>query len=508
MESSPALAAAAESAAPLNADTASRPRRIVAFCFDRALLFAVVSASLLSSQRRVPVLLCTLCTLALQAALLGTTGQSLGKRLLRLQVVDAETSVPAGVLRTVLVRGMLFLGLSLVPMVNLGALCNALSLFRRSRRCLHDEAAGTQVRQLSAEQQAQLDAQFTARWLPGTSAFRAVWAAAYTLPVLAVALLAFDVPGVSARVAAGAAWIDASLKDGVEEATPATSRTDYQALRAGFRTQLTRQGPAPQSWSEEPLPERVTQVLYPSQGLQLKGYVREPETRNDPAPVLVYLHGGFALSVSDLDDCEAFSAAGFVVFAPTYRGENGNPGNFELFMGEVDDARAAVEWVAQQPFTAPHRIYVFGHSAGAGVAELLTLFSGGPIALSGSSGGLYLAPEALVDEPPFDPQREHEKELRKLLGNLASMQRRHVAYLGTEEREVAPYRAAIQAELPHGARLELRAVPGDHFTSLGPAMIDFLGEIGEESAEQAGSNGAPSPLQGSADDSAQSSEDP
>lgn len=119
--------------------------RIAAFCFDRALLVALIAGALLSSQLRWLVVSALLFTLAAQALLLGTSGQSLGRRLLRLQVVDAATKLPAGFVRTALKREVLFLFLSLVPFVNLGAVCNGFSLLRRSRRCLHDEAAGTSV---------------------------------------------------------------------------------------------------------------------------------------------------------------------------------------------------------------------------------------------------------------------------------------------------------------------------------------------------------------------------
>jgi dipeptidyl aminopeptidase/acylaminoacyl peptidase len=41
---------------------------------------------------------------------------------------------------------------------------------------------------------------------------------------------------------------------------------------------------------------------------------------------------------------------------PTLRGENGNPGNFECFYGEVDDVIAAGRYLATLPYVDPKHI--------------------------------------------------------------------------------------------------------------------------------------------------------
>lgn len=117
---------------------------------------------------------------------------------------------------------------------------------------------------------------------------------------------------------------------------------------------------------------------------------------------------------------------------PMLRGENGNPGNYELFLGEVDDARAAVKWLAGQPYVNPQRIYVFGHSVGGGVAAVLPLLDDVPMRHSGSSGGLYDHTTFLVwqidDTVPFE-NNPMERSVRLLVGNSQFLQHPHYAYL-------------------------------------------------------------------------------
>jgi prolyl oligopeptidase family protein len=59
-----------------------------------------------------------------------------------------------------------------------------------------------------------------------------------------------------------------------------------------------------------------------------------------------------------------------IVMCPSWRGENDNPGKYEMFYGEVDDAVAAVEYVSRLPYVDPARIYMGGHSTGGTVALL------------------------------------------------------------------------------------------------------------------------------------------
>lgn len=49
---------------------------------------------------------------------------------------------------------------------------------------------------------------------------------------------------------------------------------------------------------------------------------------------------------------------------PSFRGEDRNPGSYEMFYGELEDLDAAYDWLAKQPWVDPDRIYLAGHSTG------------------------------------------------------------------------------------------------------------------------------------------------
>lgn len=116
-----------------------------------------------------------------------------------------------------------------------------------------------------------------------------------------------------------------------------------------------------------------------------------------PRPALMFLHGGFAFGAGDLEACQAFMDAGYIVMCPMLRGENGNPGVFEMFLGEVEDAKAAAVWLAEQPGVDKSRIFAFGHSVGGGVSAMLSLRENVPVQHSGSSGGFGTASRVLVE---------------------------------------------------------------------------------------------------------------
>jgi esterase/lipase len=260
----------------------------------------------------------------------------------------------------------------------------------------------------------------------------------------------------------------------------------YLEQRATFQSKLLRKGPSPQLLPmPKTIPEGVQVVEYPSGKLLLKAWLaipEETEKTKKPFPALVYFHGGFAFTSRDFENCLPFLEAGFVVLCPTFRGENGNPGHFEMWYGEVDDARAAVKWLAQQPYVDRERVYVFGHHIGGGIAALLSLFDDVPIQHGGSSGGLYNAKEFVqwVNILPFDRGRPEEYEMRLLLGHLRDMKHRHYAYLGTTDplQRSKEFAEKEMAEVSH--RLEIIDIEGDHATSLDAALEAYRKRIADE----------------------------
>ena len=280
----------------------------------------------------------------------------------------------------------------------------------------------------------------------------------------------------SATATDGATAPKGTGTQGAPVANAAASGT-YLQRRAAFQTKLTKHGPAPQAWQPEAVPANITEVTYPSGSLTLKAWVGRPtKVYSGKLPALVYFHGGFAFGSDDFAVCEPFRQAGFVVMTPILRGENGNPGEFELIYGEVDDGRAAIQWLAQQPAVDTSRIYAFGHSVGGGIASMISLFDDLPLRHCGSAGGLYSEAvlAMLADIAPFDASNVEERKMRALLGNLKEMRRRHYAYFGTTD-DMTPFaQAALKVEAADAAQLTFQTLPGDHHSSLGPALRQYL----------------------------------
>jgi dienelactone hydrolase len=259
----------------------------------------------------------------------------------------------------------------------------------------------------------------------------------------------------------------------------------YLARRAETTTELKERGPSPGKWTETKPPPGVMQVEYPSGELNLAAWIAWPLgiSEYNRAPALVYFHGDFAFGPDDFEVVRNFHEAGFVVVTPMLRGENGNPGDFELLWGEVDDARAIVEWIAQNPSVDRSRIYAFGHSIGGGIAAMLTLYPELPLRRTGSCGGIYVPEtfarwaksESNADLVRFDPTDPDEIQLRVLGPNVAWMTHPHVAYVGKDDPWFAVNaQSVLERAWAKGKPFEVIEVEGDHMESLLPALSAFL----------------------------------
>ncbi|MFT4021641.1 MAG: RDD family protein [Acinetobacter sp.] len=85
-----------------------------------------------------------LIMLAIQAVLLAKTGQSLGKRIMRIQIVDLETHNKANLTRVFLIRSVVFIILNLLSAPIITILDHAFGLGKK-RLTLHDRLAKTKV---------------------------------------------------------------------------------------------------------------------------------------------------------------------------------------------------------------------------------------------------------------------------------------------------------------------------------------------------------------------------
>jgi dipeptidyl aminopeptidase/acylaminoacyl peptidase len=261
---------------------------------------------------------------------------------------------------------------------------------------------------------------------------------------------------------------------------------DYLFEWNNFETHLIHEEKSFQSF--EPFSEQMgdfKSVVYDSEGMKLKALLN---TKNIEAqkkkPVIVYLHGGFALSIGELENTKRFTEEGYIVFAPSYRGENDNPGYFEVFMGEVNDAKAAIKWIASQEFVDRDRIYVFGWSVGGGISLSLSLHNDIPINLSGSSAGIYdrdlIKAWATEDDYiifPYDYKSIEENYFRLPLYNLDKMTRTHFTYIGIDDDFKYYHKMVDSLYAKKVIKLRMKELLGDHVSSLPKAMRKFMNEV-------------------------------
>jgi acetyl esterase/lipase len=257
--------------------------------------------------------------------------------------------------------------------------------------------------------------------------------------------------------------------------------------RAAFETHLITAAPldsggrhSPTMYGEDwDLPmDRIQRITYPSAGLDLKAWVYVPEEANQTgAPALVFFHGGPLLHEGTMRNCKPFIDRGFVVMTPMVRGESGNPGVEEMYLGEVDDAKAAVVWLSEQRYVNSDRMYALGWSHGGKITSVMSLLEGVPVRHSASIGGLLNAndQERLAEIAPFDTSNQEEWQMRMLLGNIRWMKHRHYAYIGSADTLYLPSIPIAQKEMEGtDSLLRIITVPGDHYSGFRAAMEGYL----------------------------------
>ena len=138
--------------------------------------------------------------------------------------------------------------------------------------------------------------------------------------------------------------------------------------------------------------ENAKDVSFPSNGLQLRGWIYKPEG-DGPFPAIIWNHGSEKNPVRHPELGMFYTQHGYVLFLPVRHGHDGSPGVYiqdalkqfaasrksrqaverkavelhELYNGDVG---AAVAWLKKQPFVDSNRVAVTGVSYG-GIQTLL-----------------------------------------------------------------------------------------------------------------------------------------
>ncbi|MEW6278495.1 MAG: alpha/beta fold hydrolase [Candidatus Eremiobacterota bacterium] len=115
---------------------------------------------------------------------------------------------------------------------------------------------------------------------------------------------------------------------------------------------------------------RVYSWTYPSGELKVKGLLFMPPSE-EPLPLVIFSHDGVSGNSKEHRlSCARLAKAGFAVFAPSFRGEDGSQGTIEIAKGEVDDVLNAIPLLSKVPGIDGRRVALAGASHGALVSVL------------------------------------------------------------------------------------------------------------------------------------------
>lgn len=168
------------------------------------------------------------------------------------------------------------------------------------------------------------------------------------------------------------------------------------------RMQRQKEGP--------PKPDKSVMriVKYPTNLGEMVAYLTNIPKGDDKFPAIIWVSGG-DMAIGNFWDpaprrndqtAAAFREHGVITMYPALRGLNSNPGFVEGYFGELDDIRAATEWLKKQPNIDPDRVYLGGHSTGGTLVLLASayaddwagVFSFGPVSNPKYYGPVYGPP--------------------------------------------------------------------------------------------------------------------
>jgi dipeptidyl aminopeptidase/acylaminoacyl peptidase len=108
-------------------------------------------------------------------------------------------------------------------------------------------------------------------------------------------------------------------------------------------------------------------VSYRSGELTVTGWLFvHPFSEVDTEPCVIFNHGGVSgVSEGTRERCRWLAKKGYIVFAPSYRGEDDSEGEVEVAAGEIDDVIAAMRLLSTHPGIRSGEFVLLGTSHGA-----------------------------------------------------------------------------------------------------------------------------------------------
>ncbi|TNM65778.1 alpha/beta hydrolase family protein [Aliirhizobium smilacinae] len=248
---------------------------------------------------------------------------------------------------------------------------------------------------------------------------------------------------------------------------PPLESSDYGEARRHFSTRLVRKGPSPEVSSPLGTPPGAKRVTYPGGpdgSIQLIAWLSHYEPSKKLKPAVLFLHGGNATGDGHWELLKAYWEAGFVVLLPSFRGENGQAGNYSGFYDETADALAAATYLENLPGIDRNRFFIAGHSNGGTLALLASMTrkfrAAAPIS-AGVSAWRYFG--RYSNEMPFDASDPMEFVMRSSACFGGSLKCPTFLLRGSEERPFdKDHELLMERARSAGVSIDKKILPGTH----------------------------------------------
>ncbi|KXG88005.1 alpha/beta hydrolase family protein [Agrobacterium bohemicum] len=254
---------------------------------------------------------------------------------------------------------------------------------------------------------------------------------------------------------------------------------DYAAARRRFRTHLLRKISAPEKSSPLGTPQNGVRVTYPggpNGSIELVAWLSNYTPSKTLKPAVLFLHGGNATGDGHWALMKPYWEAGFVVLLPSFRGENGQKGNYSGFYDETSDALAAASYLENLPGIDQDRLFLAGHSNGGTLTLLASMTRKFRAAVPMSAGvNSWRYFNRYSDELCFDDGNPQEFIMRSSVCFGPSLKCPTLLLRGTEERPFdADHKLLMERVRSAGMQIDHKLLPGNHNGVVPGAVVESI----------------------------------
>ncbi|MDR0217641.1 MAG: prolyl oligopeptidase family serine peptidase [Enterobacteriaceae bacterium] len=269
------------------------------------------------------------------------------------------------------------------------------------------------------------------------------------------------------------------------------SKDNYAKAHFQFKTNIIDESFIGDGEPAIPPKDIFSLIYYSAEDGDMAAYLTPPpKDTSKKYPAVIWLTGGyggighddFFWSKQPYDNDQSASPLrreGLVLMIPSFRGENTNPGRYEMFFGEMRDIESARQYLMTLPYVDPKRIYLAGHSTGGTRALLASEYSEGFRAVF-SLGGvpdlkLRLEYGSIPVAVPFDQSNPAEFEIRSPRTFLNSI-KSPTFYFEGEQSYWEEFDEIKQVAEDKNIPLYIYSIKnGDHFNIISP-LTDLIAE--------------------------------